>query len=1128
MRKTTVLSLVLIALVLVYSLNAGMTGFSTAAKEPVIEEQVLENIEEDGKAEVIVVLKEPKTPRTTLFKTKTTETSPQQVLSTLSKDEFEKKHEYSIIKGFSGEVTEEGLEKLKHNPNVEKVYFDKTYTLSLSDSVPLINASKTHNYKISEQNITGTSETICILDTGINYTHESFGSCSQTDFLNGDCNKVVSGYDYVNDDNDPYDDHGHGTHVAGIAAANGNIIGVAPGSGIVMIKVCNSGGDCLSSNILSGFEWCTTNKDTYNISVISMSFGDGGQYTSATCPYDPIDAGIASAYSSGIFIVAASGNNNYVSGISHPACNENVTSAGAVTKTDSITYNRGGDLLTILAPGVDITSTWYDGDTETASGTSMSTPHIAGAAAILQQYAKAKSAALTQTEIRTALNNTGKPIYDASSDKTYARIDVLEAVRSLTTNPALVLYSPINSTYGTNISIPLEYEATDIDGLDTVWYNIDGEEDIILSGNTTFNTTSGPKTLNLYANDSWGNENSATVSFTIDLKPKVAITSPQNITYPTGTDLELSFSAIDTDLDSCWYKLDDTDTIIIESCVNITLNVSEGSHNLKLFVNDSENNEVIEEISFVTDLTSPIVYLELPADNSFSNSQNTQFKFKVTDTNLDNCKLYGSWNGWHANQTKTGITSDSLTSFDEVILEEGNHTWNVECTDLTGHIAFNDTNYTLAIDSTSPTLTVTSPTNIIYLDNTSLPLEFSTTDTNLDTCWYDLNEAGNTTLTNCENTTISLSVEQNTLRVYAKDLSNNEIMAEVSFTTDFSYPLIILSSLLESVSVQSPASFKYTVNDYGIINCSLWINNTLNKTDDTITTSTLQDFSAELTPDKYYYTIRCSDYGNRENISESINFVLCNENWNCTEWTTCSNNEQTRTCTDRNSCETTYSKPATSQTCTSSSTGGTSNTEAAAGAAGSQTVTSEDDFGDEEEEEVETPTPQQQPETKLVEQQKPQLPKETQQTNQTLEEKGFISKTLNWLKGLKNFVSSPKQAITSVSAKVVDDAKNNKVTAIGFGFVIFIMVFMQVYLLKAYRKKKLSEDLPVPLPPKIEKVKTSHKKNAEKPIPPLPPEIIKKFGNPADLEPKKTLFDRVKIFKTYKELLEPIKPKDSS
>ncbi|MDP2906872.1 MAG: hypothetical protein Q8O03_02935, partial [Nanoarchaeota archaeon] len=301
------------------------------------------------------------------------------------------------------------------------------------------------------------------------------------------------------------------------------------------------------------------------------------------------------------------------------------------------------------------------------------------------------------------------------------------------------------------------------------------------------------------------------------------------------------------------------------------------------------------------------------------------------------------------------------------------------------------------------------------------------------------------------------------------------------------------------------------------------VNGTVNQTDDSITVSTLQGFSITLTSDRYYYSIRCADYSSRENVSESINFAVCNENWNCTEWTTCSSSQQTRTCTDQNSCTTTYSKPSTSQTCTSSSTGGTSGGEVASVPAGSTEILSE-----EEEEEVETPTPQEQPETKPVEQQTPQPPAETQQTNQTLEEeKGFISRTLNWLKGFKDWVSSPKQTVTSISTRAVDNAKNHKtIAATSFIFIISMMLFTHFYFFKRYRMKKLSEDLPIPLPPKIENVKTNTKKKVEKPLPIIPPEIVKKFGNPAEIEPKKSLFSRIEPFKTYKDLLGPKKPSE--
>lgn len=1200
-------AIVFIVLSSLYFLNIGVTGFSTAIEEASVDEEVLNTLNEDGKASVIITFKEPKKPSkiTGLISAVVQTKEPQQkVLETLSKKEFEKKHEYSIIKGFSGEITAEGLEKLRQNPNIEKIYIDKVYTLSLTDSIPLINASKTHPYQLNNQNITGNGETICILDTGIDTDHPDLNA------------KIIGCETFVDGTTTCEDDHGHGTHVTGIAAANGNLIGVAPDANIAMIKVCDSAGNCESSNILAGLEWCTNNKNTFNISVISMSLGDHGEYTSSTCPTDyyVIDVGIASAFEAGIFLVAASGNNDYTSGISHPACNENVTSAGATDKNDVIKTktspsdwgsNRGGDLLTILAPGVSITSTWNDGGTNTLSGTSMSAPHIAGAAAILQQYAKANSGQLSQSEINTALDDTGKPIYDSSSGGTYSRISVYEAVKSLT---ELSILSPLNKTYDTNISLPLNYIVNDFN-LDSIWYNINGGENTILSGNTTFNTTESSQTLSLYKNDSLGNENSVSVSFTTDLtKPSITLTtqnnsyiknpvtlsfslteqnpdscslygdwndwhlnqtksasensftlnledgvymwniecndtagntnfaeenytinidsglpivtidSPQNTTYATNTSLELNFLATDNNLDSCWYSLDNNN-VTLDNCGNTTFNTAEGAHTLKLFVNDSANNENYTEVSFTTDLTNPIVNLESPLNNFFSNSGNIQFRFKAIDANTESCNLYGSWDGWHLNQTKTEIVNDIPTSFDEIILEDGIYTWNVECIDTASNSAFNDTNYTLTVDTTLPTLVISSPENITYSGNSSLALNFVAVDDNLDSCWYSLDDS-NTTITNCENTTFSTIEGSKNLKVYVKDKAGNEIFLEVSFTADISYPLISLSSPSEGASIES-ANFTYVVEDLGIANCSLLINGTVNSTDDSITTSATQEFSITLTDDRYYWSVSCVDNVNRENASEERNVIICTENWNCTEWSSCSDSQQTRTCTDLKSCGTTHSKPTESQSCSSGSS--SSDSDSDTGAANSAEISSGEEDEEDEEEDV-TPPPAELPETKPTEEK--EEPVETEEITKeiTEEQQGLITKAWNMLKNFKDWVTNPRQTVTSVSTRAVDGVKKHRIAATSFIFVIAAMVFTHFFLFKRYNinlTKKIKEKINIPkpnivIPPKIKDLKANFKGIHENIKEKIKSEPIKKVHE--------SLFKKIGIFKSYKDLLKPKKP----
>ncbi|MBI5804141.1 S8 family serine peptidase [Candidatus Pacearchaeota archaeon] len=120
--------------------------------------------------------------------------------------------------GFVGEITAEGINILANNSNVTKILFDRVVHTTLQQSLPLINATD-----VWDLGYTGEGQTICVIDSGINYTHPDLGSCAYTNNISdGSCAKVIGGYDFRNDD-DPIDDQGHGTHVAGIAAAQDEI-----------------------------------------------------------------------------------------------------------------------------------------------------------------------------------------------------------------------------------------------------------------------------------------------------------------------------------------------------------------------------------------------------------------------------------------------------------------------------------------------------------------------------------------------------------------------------------------------------------------------------------------------------------------------------------------------------------------------------------------------------------------------------------------------------------------------------------------------------------------------------------------------------------------------------------------
>ncbi|MBD3249873.1 S8 family serine peptidase, partial [Candidatus Woesearchaeota archaeon] len=337
------------------------------------------------------------------------------------KAEFKLERKYSTVNAFSGKVTEEGLRKLEDNPDVEAVYLVPTLHISLDDTVPLIQADHMHNYSVDGENITGKGQTICIIDTGIQTDHPDFQNrvideycyCTASDYGNGGCC-----HDNTNESDVGDDDNDHGTHCAGIAAADGTVVGVAPESNLIAIKVCDSSGDCDGDDMMAGMDWCIANSTRYNISVISMSLGDWNPHSPGNCP-DWMDSSINNAHDSDILFVSASGNTGNTTGIDYPACSQNTTGIGAVTKSDVIWTgtSRHPDLLDILAPGAGVYSTVPTDNYATNTGTSMATPHAAGAAALIYQYAELEGLSFSVDDVVELMIDNGKTIGD------YSRVD---------------------------------------------------------------------------------------------------------------------------------------------------------------------------------------------------------------------------------------------------------------------------------------------------------------------------------------------------------------------------------------------------------------------------------------------------------------------------------------------------------------------------------------------------------------------------------------------------------------------------------------------------------------------------------------------------------------------------------
>ncbi len=239
---------------------------------------------------------------------------------------------------------------------------------------------------------------VAVVDSGVNAEHPDLAG------------RIMPGYDFVNNDANPADDHGHGTHVAGIISANANngigSVGICPSCSILPVKVLDSGNVGTWSNVATGIIYAADN----GARVINLSLG-GNSNTQV------IQDSINYAVAKGVLIVAAAGNSRTNTPF-YPAALENVMAVSATRQDDSRwSLSNYGDWIDISAPGYAIFSTFYDlsnfyGGYTFMSGTSMASPHIAGVAGLLFSQQPNRTVAEVRTLLQSTALDLGTPGFD--------------------------------------------------------------------------------------------------------------------------------------------------------------------------------------------------------------------------------------------------------------------------------------------------------------------------------------------------------------------------------------------------------------------------------------------------------------------------------------------------------------------------------------------------------------------------------------------------------------------------------------------------------------------------------------------------------------------------------------------
>lgn len=290
------------------------------------------------------------------------------------------------VQGFSAQLPPAAINALRNNPSVLSVTPDRM--VSVAQDAPTGYDRVESDLRAGGGASAAVDVDIAILDTGV-ASHPDLNVVARTD-----CSVVFfPGFGCYDGEGD--DVHGHGTHVAGTAAAIDNdigTIGIAPGARVNSVKVLMDDGTGFLSAIIAGIDWVTARAAT--IEVINMSLGWEG------APDPTMNAAIAGAVDAGVTMVVAAGNSNIDAAGFQPASHPDVIAVSAVADADGAaggrsgfrcrlgelddtlaSFSNWGQVVDIAAPGVCITST-FPGGYAVASGTSMASPHVAGAAAL--------------------------------------------------------------------------------------------------------------------------------------------------------------------------------------------------------------------------------------------------------------------------------------------------------------------------------------------------------------------------------------------------------------------------------------------------------------------------------------------------------------------------------------------------------------------------------------------------------------------------------------------------------------------------------------------------------------------------------------------------------------------------
>ncbi len=562
----------------------------------------------------------------------------------------EVRRSYRFLPTVSAELPEAQISSLRADPRVAYIEEDGLVhaldaELDNSWGVKRIGAGNVHPSN------KGTGVKVAIIDTGIDYTHPD---------LNGN---YVGGHDFVNDDADPKDDEGHGTHVAGIIAAEDNdngVVGVAPQASLYAVKVLDSGGSGYISDVVAGIEWAIEE----GAHIISMSLGTNSNYQTLRDACDQASA-------AGILVVAAAGNDyakrrgTEQDTVDYPARYNSVIAVGATDTTNArASWSSTGPALELAAPGVAVYSTYMGGGYATMSGTSMACPHVAGTAALIL-------AANPGANVRSVLQETADDLGASGRDKWYGfgLVDADEAAGTPAGNQVPVADAGpdqiVNDSDDNGSEmVTLTGSGSDADGTIETYEWTEGTTVLGDTGSITRDFIVGVHTVTLTVTDNEGASGSDQVVITVKAnQPPTANAGPDQIVNDSddnGSEMvTLTGSGSDADGTIETYEWTEGTTVLGDTA-SIMREFSVGEHTVTLTVTDNGGATASDTVTITVSPPSELSETEFAFSGTVAPRGESRHVVSVSGPATMSVRL--TWLGWGDLRLRIYNPSDKMVA----------------------------------------------------------------------------------------------------------------------------------------------------------------------------------------------------------------------------------------------------------------------------------------------------------------------------------------------------------------------------------------------------------------------------------------------------------------------------------